>query len=511
MCLPDPRPVELAPGAGIDDSGVLVPDVCSDNVATRCGRGPRLVGIAFKRCYATCRCAPTVVNALALRHLAPPAYPIRCVPGPSWLSAVQGLLRSHYDAAMLVAPEKWRARKSREFLQAIDQSHCYDVDDFDIKGHVKHEVCLARPTKARLIQAHANPHTAYDCAPEYKSLHLALCAVSGADTVVGGMRVVVHLAMGLQPDAIAEVVHGWDGRGMLYESDGSNWDANIQLAHLRRKLELYEFLDPRLHQHARRWAGKFRGSVSGKYGRVLYRGEATVKSGAQDTSSGNSAMRAELFVAACHMAGLQWVEVLVMGDDLLACVPWGTDPELLAECERRVGVNAKAAGFEHPEQTTFLSATFPPMRGSRAFVPLPGRLFGKLFWTVAEVAPRTRAAYVQAVAGPYLPLFCNNVLVQTWLSRHVRLNPDLPVPSSFRMERPRLHGGHDIDWWRMWAIRYQRLLPGADDPVVHLVRGCDMSRSWILSDPHVEHIIRVDTADARDRRAVSAETEPLPG
>jgi len=372
-----------------------------------------------------------------------------------------------------------------------------DPEDFRVKGHLKHEVLTKRPTKARLIQAHWNERTAYDFAAEYKAFHLALCGCSGLDVVVGRTHATVHFAMGLNPSELASIVASWEQLGWLYESDGTNWDANIQSQHLGLKLALYESLDPLLARHAKRWCGRFVGKVlfGGLHPtHVAYSGEDTVKSGAPDTSSGNSLMRAELFLRAVSSLGVPWVHVVVMGDDLLACVPHGFSVSQLLRAERAFGVAAKGAGFAHLEQVSFISSTFPAMGGQRYMVPLPGRILAKLGWTVHPVTVRTRGGYVRDVFRPYSAIFTGLEFFEQWIAWHMRVPYQRQTPSALA-PKPPVHTPptQPVDWARLWALRYCADLP------VWRFGGLESSKAWLVHAPEIVRIIQVDLVDPEDR------------
>lgn len=424
--------------------------------------------------------------------------------GRSWGFTVLPQLRAQYDLAYTNVGV-WRHGKTAGQLFQIDRSLMLDLDHFGISAHVKREVCLKRPTKARMIQAHRNPATAYREADRYKALSYALIGVQGTTVQVGGCRVTAYPAIGMLPMEIADVVHGWAGRGLLYESDGSNWDANVQAAHMEFKMSVYSRLDPVLAAHARRWVGNFHGLARSADGTpVRYKGRDTVKSGAQDTSSGNTLLRIDLFVRACQVAGLPWVEVLAMGDDLLALIPEGFSVEQLIAAEATVGVVAKAAIFSDPCCATFLSATFAPSVAGYNFIPCPGRLLAKLFWTVHPILPKHRDAYRTAVAEPFLRVFRGNDFMETWLRHHIhpQAKGRKACPKEY-LHKKALSlwagetGTSPVDWHAFWARRYSDTLPPRQE--VEQVKSLDVNKVWILGEMTIHDVVVNDIADPWER------------
>jgi hypothetical protein len=457
-----------------------------------------------------CVCLGTVLSALKHRHLAPPAYPLDSLEGPSWVAANRSALRGLFDCATLTLGE-WRRGKPGHKLRLIDQSAREDPPDFRITAHVKPEISLKRPTKARLIQGYHNLGISYRDADRYKALHHALMGLFGLPSHADNLLFTAFPALGRTPDELAAVMDSWQGRGLFYESDGSNWDANIQPVHMRRKLAFYSDLDPELARHAAPWCGDCRGSALAGFNpdkvKVDYTVRATVKSGAQDTSTGNTYLRLELFYLACHRAGLPWAEVMAMGDDLLALVPHGTSRDSLIAAERSTGVNAKAAMFDDPACTSFLSATFAPTySGRHAFLPLPGRLLTKLFWTHKGVTPKLRGAYCKAVAAPFLPLFQGNQFLRTWLLWHTRLpGCGVPLPADLLPYRGGVYvddGGGGVDhsrgsgtvvWPDFWCRRYLQPLPSQAS--IEEVAGLDPGSSWVVHNDELLPVILNDLAD----------------
>lgn len=102
----------------------------------------------------TANCAATAVNALVTRHLAFNPHPLTKLPGEPYVYSkgskreIAALYHEH------LVEGAWRKGKSLRKQQQIEESIRYDhLRLHKIKAHVKTEVLLNKPKKARLIQA----------------------------------------------------------------------------------------------------------------------------------------------------------------------------------------------------------------------------------------------------------------------------------------------------------------------------------------------------------------------
>jgi len=150
-------------------------------------------------------------------------------------------------------------------------------------------------------------------------------------------------------------------------------------------------------------------SIRGKNGTLLsYILAATVRSGYNDTTSGNSLINAIATAQALLAAGLEG-RILVAGDDMLTAVTspirGGWTPNLIVErasavsaALTRFGIMPKWGAFMDVGDTTFCSSGFYRFGGRLAFLPLLGRQLAKLWWTTKDISPKHRDAYSTAVS-----------------------------------------------------------------------------------------------------------------
>lgn len=408
----------------------------------------------------------------------------------------------------------WKVGKTLQKVATIMQSIIWDPVNLGVaKSHIKSEILLTRPTKARLIQAYFNEATSYCLADEYRWLGKAVYSALSIPANFGGMDTLVMAASGLSHTEIGAHFSEWfaEPGWVAYESDGSNWDASMQEAHLARKCDVYDWLDSELAAHARGFI-KFRGyAFKTNKGdiwhanAVKYKGRATVKSGSQDTTTGNIIIRWEQALNTLLMLDCRPYKVrgMVQGDDLLVLLWFRREmeiPRLRADLERLEalsGVHAKCGLFRDPCQTTFLSSTFVPSGAGFVFVPLPGRTFAKLFWTVQPVTKRHLDSYRGQVAEPFLRVYCGWPLMEAFLRAHIR--PARPGQKPWKMHQMKdFEVTREADWAAFVSRRYGLALDCCE-ATMHELHAYDPTRAVILDDCFVREMIRIDLAAIEDR------------
>jgi len=192
------------------------------------------------------------------------------------------------------------------------------------------------------------------------------------------------------------------------ESDASTWDAFVNNGMIDYKHRHLDNVDRRMGDFARQYA-RTRVQIRGKNGTVLaYTLAATVRSGYNDTTSGNSLINAIATAQAMRAARLEG-RILVAGDDMLTAVTssphGGWTPNLIVDAAKavsgaltRFGIVPKWGAFMDVGDTTFCSSGFYRFGGRLTFLPLLGRQLAKLWWTTKDISPKHRAAYSTAVS-----------------------------------------------------------------------------------------------------------------
>lgn len=463
-------------------------------VARPCDRegqlGATLLGPAFAEAYVCRQCSCNAANALANRHLKEgPA----CKRVPERCGVLEFAIARTYRWLVGGARRRWRLKWTASKLAAIDKSRAKDpYRPSKVKLTVKREVLHARPTKARGIMAYVNLRTQAEFGWAHACWQKALCAVVGGDDVRGwevwpGIRIAV--ASGWSAQRLGDWA-GADrvGYGWVYERDGKNWDATMSLPLLEFKRQAMACADPALAASVE--AGeRVRGTHYGPDIKLRYRACGTVKSGHNDTTSGNSYINAMVCADACRRAGAR-ADILVVGDDLVAFV----DRRFaLEQLESEYGIQPEARWFRDITQASFISACWVEDGGVYVFTPLPGRLLSRLWWTVSPPGRRHERAYRHGVAVGLLSTYAANPLLRAFLE------PALEGGSwsdDMYDERVRKRPGGrvaDIDWRGALARRYGVSVGEID-------RWCALLRSLgpqprVCDRGPLERLFEVDLAD----------------
>lgn len=439
-------------------------------------------------------CVGNVLNALYTRHLVQFPHPIVTLPNPPYVYSDEGKvgIKANYD----IVPDAWQRRKTLLQRERILASIALDRSRANwVKSHIKTEIALTRPKKARLIQASLTQRGNYEFADEYRAFTEAMVHWSAIPRMYFGTFVHLRSACGLNRDAIAEQVTEWiecyGGGATYFIDDVSNMDGSVQKAHLDPHYELYEFLDPVLAQHARA-SFKFKGLVPVRETLVMYTGCATVKSGAQDTSSGQTTRRLDCFVRCLYGSGVTHIIGFVFGDDLWVILR-GCLPTLvaMAQLQATCGWATKGVYVKTVEQADFLASAFVPLRiGGYAMRPLIGRLLAKLFWTWRVIPPLRCGSYVHQVAEAFRPLYQGLRFVTMWLDWHLRI----PQRKSFVWrDAPSMPLAAPCDWPAFIANRYGLEMPG------DFAYPANHQDVVLMYHPWADAVMRYDLTDPQER------------
>jgi hypothetical protein len=378
--------------------------------------GAELTGWAAKPAYVLGKCLCNAHNALCHRHgTTQPAVrkDIREVL-PDFSKIVDGLLATYLLHPMLDRQnwmEKWplSKRRSIELSRMMDDIVCGSV-----KTMVKREVAHKRPTKARLIQFYKNLLTQSEYGPQfYAAQKTILGAFNRRDM---GHGIDITMASGMNSSSIGHWMQSVldDGATAFYERDGKNWDSSMQASHAEFRCSLYDCLDPELGKFARQCVDVV-GMAPFEGGVLKYKMKGTVKSGHNDTTLGNSLVNAAIAFASMRRLGIRG-SIIVAGDDLLVATYDDFDIARFMDTEAEYGITPEARKFSDYRHVTFISGFWA--RGAEmAFLPLPGRLVARLWWTISPPGKKRYAAYQRGVARGLLGVCGSLPIVGTWLRK----------------------------------------------------------------------------------------------
>lgn len=358
--------------------------------------GPICTGMVFRLAHSARNCACNAVNALVKRHgVRQPSLTRRIECSHDLLEQVRSRY-CHFDNALY---DRWFASWPAGKRASILRSVQYDeVNGQLLSPHVKREVSHDPPSRARLIQAYGNLATQAAFGPENRCFQKTLCDIfdyAGYE-VFPGIR--ATFACGLTYPQLANWME--DARVTAvayYECDGKNWDSTMQAEHFEAKFAAMGVCCPALEAFARQCfvgRGTFQAKNKSQLKYVL---RGTVKSGHNDTTSGNSLINALIAAHVLRDAGLRG-RILVMGDDLVVTVESDFDCDAVLAIHREYGIVPIGRKFYSWNDVTFISAHWIECSGRLTFVPLLGRLLSRLWWTMTPVGRRNLAGYRRSVS-----------------------------------------------------------------------------------------------------------------
>jgi len=395
---------------------------------------------------------------------------------------------------------KWPLAKQLQFLQSMLFDH--ERPEW-VRSFVKWEILssLSWPTKARLIQGYSNLVSQLLSGPLVSSLQAVL------SHHVRHLRlneyVDLTFACGLDAAGMVSWAERVQGAVGYYERDGKTWDALVQHKHFLYRDMIYRFFDPELADIMAK-SVDVAGIVRGRSGFLSYRVAGTVKSGHNDTTLWNSILNG--IIAAHAFTELRVrASVIVTGDDMLAAVYDIVHPESVAQLERDCGVNPEFRMFKAVYSASFVSAVWVNDGVKIGFIPKPGRLFARLWWSV-KPPPRSRMAqHLNSIALGLYPACQDVPIVKIWL-------------------RKAMNGMQSVDtgrdWWRDFGSSDQKFSPGIYnffalryDVTVEQLYECESFlealpfEAGLVVHPVLTRVIEVDLADVKDRVMDSLEAQ----
>jgi hypothetical protein len=286
---------------------------------------------------------------------------------------------------------------------------------------------------------------------------------------------------------VARGAHKW------YERDGKSWDSTIRPEHLAMKYAFYDKVHKPLAGFAKS-CENVKVFCKTQQGVFKYTVRATVKSGHNDTSLGNGIINACFAYLTCIKFGLK-ASIIVTGDDLLIAVYGDFDLEALKKFEWTLGIEPVAAKFSSPADVSFVSGVWVSDGCKTAFVPKPGRLISRLWWTVNPPSKKNVSAYTRGVARSIKAACSSLPVVRVFLSKFDSDGSALATKNGMIYQESDNQLGPEI--WEHFALRY--------GTSVMELKECEAwleslpSRPLFLVHPVLDRLMEVDLADAPDR------------
>jgi hypothetical protein len=427
-------------------------------------------------------------NAICNRHGARPPQVTRDFAREAWLlfephvAAVRASYYehlAHWDHAWI---KKWPLAKQLAIIKSQDSDL---VSGDRCKAMVKREVMHKPLSKARAIQFYVNHASQAYCGPEYTALQKALCATAYR-MPLGLAR--VTFASGMSGVGIGrwmeEVLLDYS-RPVFYERDGKTWDASMQAPHGDFRIALYSAIDSKLAAYAQLGrSAKTKVTMDGNV--FAYTLSDTVKSGHNDTTSGNSLINMLVSALAANELGVV-CDIIVAGDDMLM-VCGGVDADAFASLEAQCGIQPEYRLFESIWDVSFISGQFwPALGGGLFFTPLAGRLLSRLWWTVKPPSQRRLADYKHSVVAGLIPACGEIPLMRDFLLAHDTCGRVIDVDKDFTVTSTKAYGDPDMIEL-VWNHRYGPVPP-----------GLEFGGTGILVHPYLETVVARDCGSLADR------------
>lgn len=458
--------------------------------------GATLCGPAASMACSLSRCLCNAQNALCERH---------GVPQPPVLYSFDEMAAALQRAALLVAGEfdasfltldEWIVRWPEGKRLAIRESMLLEAPSPGrVKVMVKNEVYVGIPRRPRLIQFYRDFATQAATAPFVASLQHAVAKVFNSLEFYPG--VFVTIACGMNASGIADWLADALAAGAVcfYESDGKDWDGTMGECHCRLRLDFYRLFDVAMadmlgQSVVVRACGLF------PEGRLLYDLRGTVKSGHNDTTLGNSLVRVAIAADVFRRLGVP-ARIIVVGDDMFVAANAPVDCALARRFESEYGIKPSCRLFSSPYDGSFISGIWVTDGETVGFVPKPGRLLSRLWWSVNPPPESKMRAYQRGVAKGLIGACGDLPLIGPWLSSFIDEGPTLVSVKkhvvykavSFRFQRQ----GILEHFARRYSCTVRDLLD-CETFLVSAGRQPSLLQHWL-----VQRVVDVDVADLDDR------------
>lgn len=468
--------------------------------------GATCIGLVFSNSW-TCRsCLCNAFTALVKRHgVRQPIVTQDILIFPGFLVEIRGAYIEYMSHSYDSWFDKWKTAQKRQITRSIDLD---SVRSDRLKSFVKRELGFDMPTRPRLIQAYINDATKALYGREFYCFQKALASVCQMYEISPGIT--ITMASGLNARQIAEwmtlSIRMYPSAKFL-ECDGANWDATMQKMHHLIKLlhmkqcspELAEFVDS---------CYTCVGTVRDGWSELKYKLDGTVKSGHNDTTSGNTLINMLIVASTMYVLNMRG-NVIVAGDDSLVVVDGDFDIDQYITSISAYGIVPKARKFSSVDSVSFISGMWLRQpNDSFAFIPFLGRLLCKLWWTVSPpVIRKTQALtdfdfrnYRHSVVSGLKPSVGGLPVFKQFLASHDYVDAEVVEIDKTRFTP--YHTGVQVDYEYSLQVMAERYDVSKYDLIAFADFLTDLQgKAGFASHSVASKIISVDCASLMDRIA----------
>jgi hypothetical protein len=383
-------------------------DIAQVSCDKKAQAGAKLLGWTTRPAYVMSSCRCNFQNALVKRHgVRQPKITRSFREATKLIESLLPEARVIYTAELHKAKyeDAWYNKWPRQVRATIMNSCFWDrVLPGRVSSFIKREVNHDKPTKARLIQGYENDATKAAYGPEFMALQKTWCQIFDGKRRFGRFKnITITIASGMTAGLLGDWLRDSveTNQGPFYERDGKNWDATQQREHHLLKQKAFSIAGPeflKFHDDCFKVKGTAKNLRGGDA--VKYTLHGTVKSGHNDTSSGNNLTNLLITFESMEALGVGG-DIIVQGDDLLVHLDRAADVDEFIEVEKDLGIKPEARIFEHWQDVSFLSAIWAPtgqLNHPYTFVAKPGRLVSRAFWTTQKMGWRAEKEWASQVS-----------------------------------------------------------------------------------------------------------------
>lgn len=467
--------------------------------------GAMLTGLTTMVVYSCRRCGCNLHNAICNRHgVRRPRPTTDFAHATLYLDVlIPELFRELVAETASFSDEDWLHKWSEAKQLVLLRSRQFEaVKAHRIKSMVKYEVYTSCPRKARAIQYYLTLATQMEVSPEVFRLQKALGRILRRRCLTHRIRVTfasgmsdVEMSTWMQC-VLVDMPGAW-----FYERDGKNWDATQGVEHYRLKRRCYELLDSTTLEVLDQ---SFRVTCATRTaeGMFVYLLDGTMKSGHADTTVGNSIVNFLVTYQALLDCGLYEADIIVAGDDCLVALPRDFDEAQLRAAESACGIVPESRKLRSHVDVSFISGVWcENTPGTLAFVPKPGRLLARLFWTVNFPSLRQLDAFRHSIVAG-LQHSCGGMpVIGAFLKANDVSGAGL-IETGKRMAYVfKSAVVYDRDTIMRWFCARYGIGPGDISDVETLLLGVT-GRVGVVKHGILDRICEVDLADLADRELV---------